>query len=96
MADHTCRDLERVRRVAVVDHAAGRRPDFEPARSWDIVFQEVTKAHACWADNLGRSALQLATKIATASKLADDGFGRVTLALEDTVCATTPKPKKSS
>ena len=40
LADSRCRSehLERVRRVAVVDHAAGRLADFEPERPWDIVF----------------------------------------------------------
>ena len=42
--------LERVRRVSVVEHAAGRLPDFEPARPWDVVFLEVTNDHAFWAD----------------------------------------------
>lgn len=97
MADSRCRaeHLERVRRVSVVEHAAGRLPDFEPERPWDVVFREAAKDHAFWADNVDRPALQFATKIAGVAKLTDEGFGRVALALEDSHRNDESKQKKT-
>ena len=60
-ADSRCgsKHLERVRRVAVAEHAGRRLVEFEPTRPWDIVFREATKDHAFWSDNVDRPALQI-------------------------------------
>ena len=85
MPDSRCHSehLERVRRIAVVEHAAGRLPDFEPERPWDNVHREVTKDHAYWADNVDRPAMLFATKISTFATLTDNGFGSVALSREN-------------
>ena len=57
-------------RVAVIEHAAGRRSDFEP-RPWEIVYRDVTKDHAIWSDAVGRPALLFTTKISAVARLAD-------------------------
>ena len=86
--------LGRVHRVAIIEHAAGRRSDFQ-SRPWEIVYRDVTKDHAIWTDAVGRPALLFTTKISAVARLADSGFGWVTLGLEDVPHADKAEKKES-
>ena len=83
LADSRCssENLERVRRITEADHAARRL--------------QVTRDHAFWADKVNRSALLYATKTSSAAKLTDDGFGQVTLALQDAPHPDEPTTKRT-
>ena len=69
------------------EHGGGRR-----SCRWRLADIELERP---WADNVGRPALQFATKIASATELSDNGFGRVALAIEDSTGNEDKKEMKA-
>ena len=67
--------LEKVRRQCVRRKAAGDLTDFDDANPWGVVFREAAADETYWSREVDRKITQIGIGLASASSLADAGFG---------------------